>query len=90
MPKAVEDIPEAELRELVSWFRARGGERRRLLKRYRAGRLKTEALDAKKKVGCLGRGHHISVKYIATTEVTIKIYMIHVSFPHIRHPFTST
>lgn len=50
MPKAVEDIPEAELRELVSWFRERGSERRRLLKRYRAGRLKTEALDAKKKV----------------------------------------
>ena len=55
MPKAVEDIPEAELRELVSWFREKGGERRRLLKRYRAGRLKTEALDAKKKVSCLGR-----------------------------------
>lgn len=50
MPKAVEDIPEAELRELVSWFRERGLERRRLLKRYKAGRLKTEALDAKKKV----------------------------------------
>ena len=50
VPKAVDDIPETKLRELAGWFRARAVERRRLLKRYRAGRLKTEALAARKQV----------------------------------------
>ena len=41
-----QDIPETQLCELAGWFRALAGERRRLLKRYRASRLKAEALDA--------------------------------------------
>ena len=48
MSKGVDDISEADMRELANWFRARGKERRCLLKRYNACRLKTEALAAKK------------------------------------------
>lgn len=50
MPRAVEDIAEADLRELAKWFRSKGHERRRLLHRYKVGRKKTEALAARKKV----------------------------------------
>eukprot|EP00904_Undaria_pinnatifida_P000773 jgi/Undpi1/10697/HiC_scaffold_29.g13145.m1 len=51
MPRAVEDMPEADLRELAMWFRSKGGDRRRLLRRYKAGRQKTEALNARKQAG---------------------------------------
>lgn len=50
MPRGVEDIPEADLRELARWFGTKGVERRRLLKRYKVGRQKTEALAARKQV----------------------------------------
>ena len=50
MPRAVEDMPEADLRELARWFKSKGGDRRRLLRRYKAGRQKTEALNARKQV----------------------------------------
>lgn len=50
MPRGVEDIPEKDLRELAKWFKSRSSERRRLLKRYKAGRQKTEALAARKLV----------------------------------------
>ena len=51
MPRGVEDIPEKDLRELARWFKSRSAERRRLLKRYKTGRQKTEALAARKQVG---------------------------------------
>ncbi|CAM9510853.1 unnamed protein product, partial [Scytosiphon promiscuus] len=51
MPRGVEDISEKDLRELARWFKARSGERRRLLRRYKAGRQKTEALAARKQAG---------------------------------------
>lgn len=51
MPRGVEDIPEKDLRELAKWFKSRSSERRRLLKRYKTGRQKTEALAARKQVG---------------------------------------
>lgn len=51
MPRGVEDIPEKDLRELARWFKSRSTERRRLLKRYKTGRQKTEALAARKQVG---------------------------------------
>ena len=50
MPRGVEDIPEKDLRELARWFKSRSAERRRLLKRYKIGRQKTEALAARKQV----------------------------------------
>lgn len=50
MPRGVEDIPEKDLRELAKWFKSRSAERRRLLKRYKTGRQKTEALAARKQV----------------------------------------
>lgn len=50
MPRGVEDIPEKDLRELAKWFKSRSAERRHLLKRYRTGRQKTEALAARKQV----------------------------------------
>ncbi|CAN0379405.1 unnamed protein product [Ectocarpus sp. 12 AP-2014] len=51
MPRGVEDIPEKDLRELAKWFKSRSSERRRLLKRYKTGRQKTEALAARKQAG---------------------------------------
>lgn len=53
MPRGVEEISEGDLRELAKWFRSRTSERRGLLKRYNAGRQKTEALAARKQVTVL-------------------------------------
>lgn len=49
-PRGIEDIPEKDLRELAKWFKSKSTERRRLLKRYKTGRQKTEALAARKQV----------------------------------------
>ena len=43
-------MSEADLTELARWFKSKGGDRRRLLRRYQAGRQKTEALNARKQV----------------------------------------